>query len=246
MAEIWLNVPQAVVLEFTGDLERASGLVERNPLLLVIRATRLLPPLARVPIEPDASNEERELAVRKIREEIEPQQSKRCYAISLRRVHFKLRCGVTTKGRRAPTLPVEIIDPAEFVCLELDGVDAVDPRTGEPVFFDLLVCARELIEGKSEDSYRSEFSSASRNRDIGAEAKKHPPSVSDRNLRSWYEERVAELIAGGGTPSGQADWEEAKRQFSGRATRSRVRELRDQLAPSEWKKQGRRPPQTAK
>ena len=29
---------------------------------------------------------------------------------------------------------------------------------------------------------------------------KHPPSVSDRNLRSWYEERVAELMAGGGLP----------------------------------------------
>jgi len=116
---IWLNIPQAVVLEATGDLERANGLVERNPLLLVIRATRLLPPLATVPIEPDASNEERQLAARKIREEIEPQQSKRCNAISLRRVHSKLRGGVTTKGRRAPNLPIEIIDPAEFVCLEL-------------------------------------------------------------------------------------------------------------------------------
>ena len=130
-----------------------------------------------------------------------------CYFVKTGSLQAALRCN--DKGRRAPTLPVEIIDPAEFVCLELDGVDAVDPRTGEPVFFDLLVCARELIEGKSEDSYRSEFSSASRNRDIGAEAKKHPPSVSDRNLRSWYEERVAELIAGGGAPSGQAEGEVA-------------------------------------
>jgi hypothetical protein len=246
LAEIWLNVPQAVVLEATGDLGRASGLVERDPVLLVIKAPRLLPPLARVPIEPDASNEERQLAARRIREEIEPQQSKRCYAISLRRVHSKLRDGVTTKGRRAPNLPIEIIDPAEFVSLELDGVNAVDPRTGEPVFYDLLVCARELIEGKSEDASRSDFSSAPCKRAIGGESTKRPPPVSDRDLRSWYEERVTELIAGGGAPSGQADWEAAKRQFSGWITRSRVRELRDQLAPSEWKKQGRRPPQTAK
>src|ERR1700756_5753679 len=102
-------------MEATGNLERASGLVERNPLLLVIKATRLLPPLARVPIEPDASSEELQLAARKIRGEIEPQHSKRCYAICLRRVHSKLTDGVTTKGRRAPNLPVEIIDPAEFV-----------------------------------------------------------------------------------------------------------------------------------
>jgi hypothetical protein len=246
LAEIWLTVPQAVVLEATGDLERASGLVERNPLLLVIRATRLLPPLARVPMEPDARDEERQLAALKIREEIEPQQSKRCYAISLRRVHSKLRGGVTTKGRRAPNLPLEIIDPAEFVCLELDGVNAVDPRTGEPVFFDLLVCARELIEGKSEDASRSEFSSAPRKRDVGVGSTKRPAPVSDRGLRSWYEERVAELTAGGGARSGQADWEAAKRQFPGRITRDRVRELRAQLAPSEWQKQGRRPVRTAK
>jgi hypothetical protein len=246
LAEIWLNVPQAVVLEATEDLERANGLVERNPLLLVIRATRLLPPLARVPIEPDASDAELQLAARKVREEIEPQQSRRCYAISLRRVHSKLRGGVTIKGRRAPNVPVDIIDPAEFVCLELDGVDAVDPRTGKPVFYDLLVCARELIEGRSEDSSRTEFSSAPRKRDIGGESTRRPPPVSDRDLFSWYEERVAGLIGGGGAPSGQADWEAAKRQFSGRITRSRVRELRDQLAPPEWKKQGRRPPRTAK
>jgi hypothetical protein len=244
LAEIWLNIPQAVVLEATGNLERASGLVERNPQLLVIRATRLLPPLARVPVEPDASSEELQLAARKIREEIEPQHSKRCYAISLRQVHSKLRAGVTTKGRRAPNLPIEIIDPAEFVCLELDGVNAVDPRTGEPIFYGLLVSARELIEGKSEDSSRSEFSSAPRKPDIGGESKR-PHPVSDRDLRSWYDERVAALTAGGGAPSGQADWEAAKRQFPGRITRNRLRELRDQLAPPEWKKQGRRAPRTA-
>ena len=234
------------MLEATGNLEWASGLVERNRQLLVIKATRLLPPLARVPIEPDASSKELQLAARKIREEIEPQQSKRSYAISLRRVHSKLRGGVTTKGRRAPNLPVEIIDPAEFVCLEIDGVNAVDPRTGKTIFYDLLVCARELIGVKSEDSSRSEFSSAPRNPDIGGEATKPGPPVSNRDLRSWYEERVAELTAGGGAPSGEADWEAAKRQFPGRITRNRLRELRDQLAPLEWKKQGRRPPRTTK
>jgi hypothetical protein len=141
---------------------------------------------------------------------------------------------------------MEIIDPAEFVCLELDSVNAVDPRTGEPVFYDLLVCARELIEGKPEDSSRSNFSSAPCERAIGGKSAKRRPPVSDRDLRLWYEERVAELIAGGEASSGQADWEAAKLQFSGWITRSRVRELRDQLAPPEWQKQGRRRARTAK
>jgi hypothetical protein len=246
VGEIWLNIPQAVVLEATGDLERASGLVERNPQLLVIRATLSLPPLGRVPIEPDASDEELQLALRKIREEMEPQHSNRSYAISLRRVHSKLNNGVTTKGRRGPNLPLEIIDPAEFVCLELDGVNAVDPRTGEIAFYDLLVCTRELIEGKSEASSRSESSAAPCKPDIGGESTKPAPPVSDRDLRTWYEKRVTELTASGEAPSGEADWEAARRQFPERVTRNRVRELRDQLAPREWKKQGRRQPGIAK
>ena len=142
MAEIWLNIPQAVVLEATGDLKRARGLKERDPQLLVVKTALLLPPLGRVPIEPDASDEEMRLALRRIREEIEPRSSERSYAVSLRRIHAKLLDGVTAKGRRAPNLPLEVIDPAEFVCLELDDLNAVDPRTGETIFYDLLVCAR--------------------------------------------------------------------------------------------------------
>jgi hypothetical protein len=133
----------------------------------VVKAALLLPPLGRVPIEPDASDEEMRLALRRIREEIEPRSSERSYAVSLRRVHAKLIDGVTAKGRRAPNLPLEIIDPAEFVYLELDDLNAVDPRTGETIFYDLLVCARELIDGKSGASFGSEFSSAPREPDIG-------------------------------------------------------------------------------
>jgi hypothetical protein len=42
--------------------------------------------------------------------------------------------------------------------------------------------------------------------------------------------------------SGEADWEAAKQQFSGRVTRIRLRQVRDQFAPAHWKKQGRRSP----
>jgi len=146
LAEIWLNIPQAVVLEATGDLEQARGLARVDPRLLVYKVAHLLP-LGRVPIEPDASPEVTQLALRKLREEMEPRSSERSYSVSLRRVHGKLINGVTAKGRRAPNVPVEVIDPAEFVCLELDGLNAVDPGTGKTVWYGLLINAQELIEG---------------------------------------------------------------------------------------------------
>ena len=66
--------------------------------------------------------------------------------------------------------------------------------------------------------------------------------VSERNLRLWYEKRVLELMARGEAVSGEADWEAAKQQFSGRVTRIRLRQVRDQFAPAHWKKQDRRSP----
>jgi hypothetical protein len=66
------------------------------------------------------------------------------------------------------------------------------------------------------------------------------PPLSDRDLREWYEKRVSELMERGEAASGEADWEAAKQQFGGRVTRARLRELREQLAPVDWKKQGRR------
>jgi hypothetical protein len=264
LAQIWLNIPQAVVLEATGDLKRARGLEERDPQLLVHKAALLLPPLGWVPVKPDASDEETRLAFRKLREEIAPRSSERCYFVFLRKVHAKLIDGVTAKGRRAPNLPLEVVDPAEFVYLELDDLNAVDPRTGEAFFYDLLVCARELIEGKSKDSSCSEFSSAPRKPNIGSQnlaqvsqamvggaaatgsPTKPARPVSDRDLRSWYEERVAALTAGGEASSGEADWQATKQQFPGRVTRNRQRQIRSEIAPADWKRQGRRSTKTTK
>lgn len=64
--------------------------------------------------------------------------------------------------------------------------------------------------------------------------------VSDRELRSWYQSRVSELTACGVTSSGEQDWEAAKREFSGRVTRDRLRAVRKEMTPEHWKKQGRR------
>src|SRR5258705_6599 len=130
LAEIWLNIPQAVVLEATGDLVQARALDASDPDLLVIKATWLLPPLGAAPVDAGAS--------------------------------------------------------------------AAQPRGA---------CRRRMGEGR---------------------------------LPWWYEKRVLELIAQGEAASGEADWDAAKRQFSGRVTRARLRAMRDQLAPADWKRQGRR------
>jgi hypothetical protein len=73
-----------------------------------------------------------------------------------------------------------------------------------------------------------------------------PAPLSVRDLRLWYERRVAELIRRRETSSGEDDWTAAKQEFAGRVTRARVREVREKLAPAAWKKQGRRSPGIAK
>jgi hypothetical protein len=253
LAEIWLNIPQAVVLEATGDLERARGLEGHDPHLLVIKAAHLLPPLVVVSFEAGVSKEETRHTVRKIIAEMDSQTARGCYDSALRRVHAKLISGVTTKGSRAPNLPLEVIDNAEFARLDLREIDAVDPRTGATVWHGLLISARELI-GRSE---RDPSSSESHPRPPKSDGTDYAsgkgqitlpttPPLSDRDLRSWYEKRVSELMACDKAASGEADWEAAKRQFSGRVTRSRLRKVRDQFAPAGWKKQGRRSPETAR
>jgi hypothetical protein len=64
--------------------------------------------------------------------------------------------------------------------------------------------------------------------------------VAERELRSWYRKRVLELTTRGETSSGEEDWEAAKQEFPGRATRARLRAMREEHAPGPWKQQGRR------
>jgi hypothetical protein len=73
----------------------------------------------------------------------------------------------------------------------------------------------------------------------GRSTKKIAP-LADRQLRTWYEQRVRELTTRGETSSGEQDWEAAKQEFQGRITRARVRALREELAPEHWRQQGRR------
>jgi hypothetical protein len=255
LPEIWLNIPQAVVLEATGDLERARSLEGHDPLLLVIGAAYLLPPLAIASLPPGAGKAETLYTFRKLLGDMGSRTAGGCYDNALRRVRGKLINGVTTKGSRAPNLPVEVVDNAEFTRLDLRGIDVVDPRTGKTVWCGLLISANELMSGNGGDPLPSELHPqppktygvhhAGGGSQPGLSTTRTPP-LSDRELRSWYEKRVSELVARNEAASGEADWAAVKQKFSGRVTRSRLRNVRGQFAPADWKKQGRRSPANAK
>ena len=64
----WLNVPQAVVLEVTRDIERALNLSAETTALLIIKANQVLARRTVIPLEADANKEQRLDALRKFRE----------------------------------------------------------------------------------------------------------------------------------------------------------------------------------
>jgi hypothetical protein len=112
LRDTWLKIPQAVVLDLTGDLEKAKELKEDNPNLLLIKAILLLPPL--ISIDVDTDLDDLETLQQKYSAAMDSRAEESVYESGLRRVHAKLVKGVTTKGSRAPNLPVEVIDAAEF------------------------------------------------------------------------------------------------------------------------------------
>jgi hypothetical protein len=63
--------------------------------------------------------------------------------------------------------------------------------------------------------------------------------VSDRDLRTWYQQRVRALTTRGETSSGEQDYVAAKQEFGERATRARLRAVRKEVAPVQWRQQGR-------
>jgi hypothetical protein len=60
--------------------------------------------------------------------------------------------------------------------------------------------------------------------------------MRDDELGRWYAERVKKS-----EPTSEAtDWEAARLKFGQRVRRDQVRDLRRDLAPKEWRQQGRR------
>jgi hypothetical protein len=58
----WLNVPQAVVLEATRDIDLALGLTSETPALLIVKGNRIVGHRTVVPLEANAGEEQRHAA----------------------------------------------------------------------------------------------------------------------------------------------------------------------------------------
>ena len=143
---LWLDVPQAVVLEATRDIDRAVGLTAETTALLVIKASSLLARCTVIPLAEDADKEQRLDALRKIREARTAMAADSHYLEAQQRVHGWLIAGVRTKARRTPGGPYESVDPVEYTATELRGIDAIDKRTGTVILFDLRIDAVNLTE----------------------------------------------------------------------------------------------------
>jgi hypothetical protein len=142
----WLNIPQAVVLEVTRDIERALNLSAEITALLIIKANRVLARRTVIPLEADANKEQRLDALRKFQEAKTAMHAGSQYLEAQQRVSARLVAGVRTKARRAPGGRYESVDPVEYTGAELQGNDAIDKRTRTVMLFDLRINAFDLIE----------------------------------------------------------------------------------------------------
>jgi hypothetical protein len=143
--QFWLNVPQAVYLEATHDIEGAKKIAHENPKVLMLKAALRLG-WVYVPDRDDLGPKAaKELALRELGSE------RGRYEALLARLHDKLIGGLPVKGRRQTGLPLELVDPAEFTGLRLYLTDAVNPTTGETVWFDLRISAQAQLEGLAKE-----------------------------------------------------------------------------------------------
>ena len=146
----WLTVPQAVVLEVTGDLDLARRVTEDDPDLLVIIANRLIARPLFVPLEADSDDDEKLAARRQIHEAAGSLADTSRYLQAQQRVCQRLIAGVTTKASRIAGGPYEVVDPVEFTSAELIGVHAVNRRTGSVSWYDVRIDALEYVEELTE------------------------------------------------------------------------------------------------
>jgi hypothetical protein len=142
----WLNVPQTAVLEVTRDIELAVGLSAETTALLIIKANQLLARRIRIPLEANSDADQQRNAVEQARTALRSDSANSRYLEAQQRVRGRLVAGVRTKARRTPRGPYESLDPVEFIGAELQGLDAIDKKTGTVILFDLLINLYEYVE----------------------------------------------------------------------------------------------------
>ena len=142
----WLNVPQAVVLEATRDIDLALGLTSETPALLIVKANRIVGHRTVVPLEANAGEEQRHAALQKFEEEKTTILAGSRYLDTQQRVSWRLIAGVRSKARRRAGGRYEDVDPVEYIGAELQGLDAIDRRSRTVILFDLLIGASDYVE----------------------------------------------------------------------------------------------------
>ena len=174
----WLNVPQAVVLEVTRDIERALNLSAETTDLLIIKANRVLARRTVIPLEADANKEQRLDALRKFREAKTAMPAGSHYLEAQQRVHGRLVAGVRTKARRASGGRYKSVDRVEYTGAELQGSDAIDKRTRIVMLFDLRINAFDYIESLTGNPVRPAGTASSR-------APGQMPERSSQKVDKW-------------------------------------------------------------
>jgi hypothetical protein len=139
----WLNVPQAVVLEATHDIELALNLTAENPALLELKASQRL---GRPVVVPEAAGETEQWNDARKRFDEAKAALRPDYLEAQQQVNRRLVAGVRTKARRTPGGSYESVDPVEYMGTELQGSDAIDKRTRTVRLFDILIKAFDYIE----------------------------------------------------------------------------------------------------
>jgi len=144
--ELWLDLPQAVVLVTTRDIKRAIRLTAETTDLLIMKASLRLAPCAEIPVAADADPATWLAALENFQEAKVAAVADNRYLEAVRRILEWLIAGVRSKARRRPGGPYEKVDPVEFTAVELQGVDAIDKRTRSAILFDLRISAVDLVE----------------------------------------------------------------------------------------------------
>jgi hypothetical protein len=66
------------------------------------------------------------------------------------------------------------------------------------------------------------------------------PTIAYGAVRKWYEQYLEYAKTRAQEPSETDDWKAARQKFGDKVRRNQVRDLRRELAPAEWRRQGRR------
>lgn len=149
VSDVWLSVPKAILLLWTGDLARVRELTEADPVLLVYRVARALSskPII-VPLNTSATEAQQveawQIAKKRLAAEAEGTNLYSAALIAL--VDILATRRARARGSRTPDGPIEPIDQAEFTRLRVVHVDAVNERTKAVAWYDLRVSAGDLLE----------------------------------------------------------------------------------------------------